>query len=365
MVKFSSVLFWLLIIWAVVALICWLLIKYKQWQFKKLVKDQVSLALVFGSLGQGKSLLFSWLVNRLNNTYTNFWHKKKGNNILLMDFMDVRGKYKIPEGEASFFVDEVNLSFRGVQYGYNQKVHSGIEDFCVLARHFSKKVFFSVQRTNQLWVAIRDIANIYIRVKGVYTPFFLPWCSVLRIEVYEDIKLAEEWASNMAPYQKGGFFSRIFGGGNDYEQAKKRLNIKSYKIFLKKRDFQNYDTKFFGALLPLLNEKRKEVQVPPGKVPVPNALKDVIKQEYFTVTEKPRPTFWQKVKGMFTKKKKSNPSRNVRNKLFQSVSDTNAKEPIMKNAPCLTKDKKSWYKFWKWNFWTKLKFWKWFRKPKN
>ncbi|CAG8725361.1 9675_t:CDS:1, partial [Racocetra persica] len=84
----------------------------------------------------------------------------------------------------------------------------------------------------------------------------------------------------MAPYQRGGFFSLF--GGNDYDQAKKRLNIKEYKVFLKKQDFQNYDTKFFGALLPLLNDKRKEANVPKGQIPVPNALKGIIKQEYFT-----------------------------------------------------------------------------------
>jgi hypothetical protein len=90
----------------------------------------------------------------------------------------------------------------------------------------------------------------------------------------------------MAPYQKGGFFSMFSGG--DYDQAKKRLNIKEYKVFLKKQDFQNYDTKFFGALLPLLNKNRKEVNIPSGQVPVPNALKDVIKEKYFTVKEKPQ-----------------------------------------------------------------------------
>src|SRR5436190_23249722 len=109
-----------------------------------------------------------------------------------MDYMDVRGKYKIPQGKANYFVDEVNLSFRGVQYKQNQQKHSGIEDFCALARHFDKTIFFSCQRTGQLWVAIRDIANIYFKVKGIYSPLFLPWCSVLRIEAYEDIKLAEE-----------------------------------------------------------------------------------------------------------------------------------------------------------------------------
>ena len=93
---------------------------------------------------------------------------------MLLDYLDVRGKYQIPEGGASYFIDEVNLSFRGVEYGKNQKQYSGVEDFCALARHFSKKVFFSVQRPNQLWVAIRDIANIYIKVQGIYTPLFLP-----------------------------------------------------------------------------------------------------------------------------------------------------------------------------------------------
>jgi hypothetical protein len=95
----------------------------------------------------------------------------------------------------------------------------------------------------------------------------------------------------MAPYQSAGFFSRIFGGGGDYEAAKKRLNIRSYKVFLQKRDFHNYDTKFFGALLPLLNKNRKKVVVPAGKIPVPNVLKDVIKEEYFIVQEKKQPTF--------------------------------------------------------------------------
>jgi hypothetical protein len=91
-----------------------------------------------------------------------------------MDYMDVRGKYKIPLEPANYFVDEVNLYFQGVQVDKNRKEHSGIEAFSTLARHFNKKIFFSVQRTNQLWVAIRDIANIYIKVKGIYTPLFLP-----------------------------------------------------------------------------------------------------------------------------------------------------------------------------------------------
>jgi len=64
--------------------------------------------------------------------------------------MDVRGKCKIPEKPANYFVDEVNLYFRGVQVDKNRKEHSGIEDFSALARHFDKKIFFSVQRTNQL-----------------------------------------------------------------------------------------------------------------------------------------------------------------------------------------------------------------------
>ena len=93
----------------------------------------------------------------------------------------------------------------------------------------------------------------------------------------------------MAPYQKGGFFSMF--SGNDYDQAKKRLNVRNYKIFLQKRDFQNYDTKFFGALLPILNEKREKKIIPKGQVPVPNTLKDVIKQQFFTVQEKPKPAF--------------------------------------------------------------------------
>jgi hypothetical protein len=294
---------WALIIGIGAGFVQWLLIKIKQWQFRKLINEQVSLAVVFGSLGQGKSLLFSWLVNRMDNTYTNFWHKKKGNKTLLLDYADVNGKYKIPETPANYFIDEVNLYFRGVQFEKNRKDHQGIEDFCALARHFDKKVLFSVQRTNQLWVAIRDIANVYIKVKGIYTPLFLPWCNVLRIEVYEDIKLAEEWSSNMAPYQKGGFFS-VFSG-NDYDNAKKRLNIKEFKVFLQARDFQNYDTKFFGALLPLLNEKRTKFSVPTGKIPVPKALKGVIKQEFFEVKEKPQKSLWKKLKSWFSKKKSS------------------------------------------------------------
>ena len=290
---------WALLIGAVASLVQWILIKWKEWQFLKLVKNQVSLALVFGSLGQGKSLLFSWLVNRLDNTYTNFWHKKKGNKPLLLDYLDIRGKYKIPQKPANYFIDEVNLSFRGVQVEKNRKECSGVEDFCALARHFDKKIFFSVQRTNQLWVAIRDIANIYFKVKGIYTPFFLPWCNVLRIEAYEDIRLAEEWSSNMAPYQRGSWFS-IFSG-NDYDQAKKRLNIQEYKVLIKKSDLTSYDTKFFKALLPLLNKNKLEKLVPPNKMPVPRALKDVIKDEFFIVEETPQLSFWQKIKKWFTK----------------------------------------------------------------
>jgi hypothetical protein len=93
----------------------------------------------------------------------------------------------------------------------------------------------------------------------------------------------------MAPYQKGGFFS-VFSG-NDYDNAKKRLNIKEFKVFLYKKDFQNYDTKFFGALLPILNEKRTKFEVPKGQIPVPNVLKGIIKQEFFTIKEKPTQSF--------------------------------------------------------------------------
>ncbi|WNE40445.1 MAG: hypothetical protein GBAus27B_000512 [Mycoplasmataceae bacterium] len=290
---------WTLLILGAVMVIQWLIIWWKQRQFFSFFKNQVSLYMVFGSLGSGKSLLFSWLVNRLDNTYTNFWHKKKGNKILSLDFMDVRGKYKIPETPANYFFDEVNLTFRGVEYKRNQKECSGIEDFCVLARHFDKKVGFAVQRDSQLWAALREICNIYIKVKGIYTPLFLPWCSVLRIEVYEDLKLSQEWSSNMAPYQKGGFFSMF--SGNDYDQAKKRLNIKEFKIFLKNKDFKNYDTKFFKALLPLLNKNRVEANIPPNQIPVPKALRDVIKDEFFIIEENPQsPTLWQKIRNYFT-----------------------------------------------------------------
>ena len=121
----------------------WLVIWFEQWRFSRLAGDQISLAVVFGSLGQGKSLLFSWLVNRLGNTYTNFWHCKPGNKILKLDFLNVRGNCQIPTERAYYFVDEVNLSFRGVEYQKNQRLYPGIEDFCALARHFDKTVFFS------------------------------------------------------------------------------------------------------------------------------------------------------------------------------------------------------------------------------
>ena len=57
-----------------------------------------------------------------------------------MDQMDTKGKVKIPVGPACYFVDEVNLYFRGVQYEKNRKEHAGIEDFAALARHFDKKI---------------------------------------------------------------------------------------------------------------------------------------------------------------------------------------------------------------------------------
>ena len=59
-------------------------------------------------------------------------------------------KALIPEEPACYFLDEVNLYFRGVEYERNRINHSGIEDFCALARHFDKKVFFVIQRPNQL-----------------------------------------------------------------------------------------------------------------------------------------------------------------------------------------------------------------------
>jgi len=60
------------LILGVIMLVQYVIILSEGWKFKRLIKNQVSLGLVFGSLGQGKSLLFSWLVSRLNPTYTNF-----------------------------------------------------------------------------------------------------------------------------------------------------------------------------------------------------------------------------------------------------------------------------------------------------
>jgi len=268
------------LILGVIMLVQYVIILSEGWKFKRLIKNQVSLGLVFGSLGQGKSLLFSWLVSRLNPTYTNFWHAKKGNKILKLDYLDVRGKSKIPTKRAYYFLDEVNLSFRGVEYQKNRSLYPGIEDFCALARHFSKTVLFSVQRPNQLWNAIREIANVYIKVKGISKPFWLPWKRVLNIEIYEDLKLAEEWDANMQPYQKRSGFLWLWSD-NDYNEAKKRLNVKNYRLFLNKQDFTSYDTTFFSALLPLLNKDRPKITVPTGKIPVPKTLKDVIKQDYF------------------------------------------------------------------------------------
>jgi hypothetical protein len=88
----------------------------------------------------------------------------------------------------------------------------------------------------------------------------------------------------MAPFRKGGMFQMF--SGSDYSEAKKRLNIRNYRLILNWRDFNFYDTKFFGALLPILNQKRPEFQLEKGQIPVPKTLNDVIKQEFFTVSEK-------------------------------------------------------------------------------
>ena len=107
---------------------------------------------------------------------------------------------------------------------------------------------------------------------------------MLKIEIYEDLQLAESWAANMEPYQKkSGFFS--LWSDSDYTEAKKRLNIKNFRLFLSWKDFKSYDTKFFKALLPLLNAKRPKIEVPAGKIPVPKTLRDIISQEYFAISE--------------------------------------------------------------------------------
>src|SRR5437868_627830 len=87
----------------------------------------------------------------------------------------------------------------------------------------------------------------------------------------------------MAPYQKGGMFQVLTG--SDYTEAKKRLNIRNYRLFLSSPDFNNYDTKFFRALLPIINTKRREFTIEKKKVPVPKTLKDVITQPFFTIAE--------------------------------------------------------------------------------
>jgi hypothetical protein len=107
---------------------------------------------------------------------------------------------------------------------------------------------------------------------------------VLKIEVYEDLQLAEAWAANMEPYQKkSGFFS--LWSDSDYTEAKKRLNIRNFRLFLHSKDFKSYETKFFKDLLPLLNAKRPQVEVPAGKIPVPKTLRDIIRDEYFAISE--------------------------------------------------------------------------------
>jgi len=293
--KFESpgVAVFFVVVWFLLMLGQYVIIRWEQWRFKCVVRYQASLILVFGSLGQGKSLLFSWLVNRLPNTYTNFWHKKKKNKILLLDYLDIRGKSRLPKKRAYYFVDEVNLYFRGVEYEKNKKKYSGVEDFCALARHFDKTVLFSVQRPNQLWVAIRAIPNLYIKVKGIHRPLFLMWKKYLEVETYEDIQLADNWAANTQPYQK---HSTLFGlwSSNDYDEAKKRLNIKTYRLFLDDVDFANYDTKFFKALLPILNKTREWKTCPPNQIPVPNTLRDVVPRLFFDVSEKLNPPIQSK-----------------------------------------------------------------------
>ena len=88
----------------------------------------------------------------------------------------------------------------------------------------------------------------------------------------------------MEPYQKkSGFFS--LWSDSDYTEAKKRLNIRNIRLFLRNKDFQSYDTKFFQALLPILNRNRPKIVVPAGKIPVPKTLRDIIRDEYFAISE--------------------------------------------------------------------------------
>jgi len=82
------------------------------------------------------------------------------------------------------------------------------------------------------------------------------------------------------------------------------LNIRNYRLFLKSKDFASYDTKFFKALLPILNRHRPKVEVPLGKIPVPKTLRDIIRDEYFVVSESEKTQPKRKIRKFLCLKKR-------------------------------------------------------------
>jgi len=132
----------------------------------------VHMALVSADVGRGKTLLMSILANSITRGIKKVGFISNVPDAQMLSYNDLNFDEPVPEMEIYripkyYFVDELNFMIEGTNFNENKIVHKGVSWLMAISRHHHMHCWFSMQRDNHAWIAIRQIANYYVKLGGI------------------------------------------------------------------------------------------------------------------------------------------------------------------------------------------------------
>lgn len=231
--------------------------KIKQKKVIKLFKS--GNVMVSGMKGQGKDLLFCWVINKRKENYiSNVQYSKENKKYKRFEFEPkvwelagndfeklVNGEvkkytYPYPDG-IDYYISDGGIYFPAQYHTLLDKKYKASPMFMALQRHLGDScTHFNSQKQNRVWDKIREQSDKYIVMRGVW---FIPKTKYFRIKL--DIYDNEETAEKQL---KKPFFG-IGKKAREAEHSFETIHGKIKKISFWGKLVYNYDSRRFKKIL--------------------------------------------------------------------------------------------------------------------
>ncbi|WP_338984955.1 hypothetical protein [Spiroplasma endosymbiont of Diplazon laetatorius] len=134
------------------------------------------ITLINGSLGSGKTLLMTYLLQyaKNRNIYSNWFVDNKKAKVVGLNNLDFKNKdYSLPEKNSLVCLDEIYLYMNATDNKSTKAKYSGTIPSYLLARQFDLNLIFAGQRINQHFIDYREPANLVLIPRIIKRPWFM------------------------------------------------------------------------------------------------------------------------------------------------------------------------------------------------